>query len=159
MTPAPRVGPLRVVLMRHAEKTGDPTDPTLSTQGAWRADALVRTIPLQLGRIDFVIAAKSTTKSARPYLTVEPFARLEGLSIDERWNTRDIDAMAVAVLSDPAYSGRTGLICWRHDTLQQLAQALGAREAPPWAEDVYDRFWILTYRPDGADFSDVAQTV
>lgn len=150
-------GPQRLVLMRHAEKTGNPSDPALSERGAWRAEALVAAIPRQLGTIDFVIAAKSTMKSARPYLTVEPFARSAGLAIDEQWNTRDVGAVASAVLGDAAYIGRSGLICWRHDTLQGLARSLGAQDAPVWLEEIYDRFWILDYDPAGAVLSDQPQ--
>ena len=66
--------PSRVILMRHAEKTGQPGDRGLSEAGQRRARLLAAAIPRQLGPIDQLIAARSTPNSARPELTLEPFA-------------------------------------------------------------------------------------
>lgn len=150
-------GPRRITVFRHAEKTGAPGDREQSDAGRARAQTLAAVIPRQLGPIDFVIAARSNLKSERPRLTLEPFATAAGLLIDERWDTKEIEALAAAVLGEPAYAGRRGLSCWRHDLLQPLAHALGAAQARPWPADVYDRFWILDYLPEGVQFQDVAQ--
>lgn len=148
-----------VVLIRHAEKTGRLGDRGLSETGWRRAKALASALPLQVGTIDALIAAKSTGKSARPVQTVEPLAEALGLSVDQSWNTEDYAALAAALREKAEYQGRQVLACWRHDTLPQLARALGAADAGPWPESLYDRIWVLRLLKDGARLSEMRQDV
>ena len=133
----------RYIIIRHAEKTGLPGDRDLSSEGLARAQAL-QSLPETLGTIDAIIAARSVAKSARPVETVEPLAAILGLPIDIRWNTHDIDDLVSTVSGDSWLDGKQILICWRHDALQALAQALGAQDASPWPSALYDRIWLLT---------------
>lgn len=151
--------PARLILLRHAEKTGRPDDPELSVEGVQRAARLAEAIPDTFGPIEFIIAAKSRPTSRRPYLTVEPLAASLGLPVLEDWDDFDGEALARAVLGGKAYAERQGVLCWRHNALQALAMALGAKDAPPWRRPVYDRFWVIEYGPDGATFRDTAQCV
>lgn len=148
-----------VVLIRHAEKTGRSGDRDLSEAGWRRAQALASALPRQVGTIDAIIAAKSTSKSARPMQTVQPLADSLGLSVDESWNTEDYAALAAAMREKIEYQGRRMLICWRHDTLPQLARALGAAEAGPWPESLYDRVWVLRLQTADAQLSEIRQDV
>ena len=47
---APGQGPARLLILRHAEKTGDKNDPYLSQPGQARADRLATYIPQTFGR-------------------------------------------------------------------------------------------------------------
>lgn len=134
--------PSQVILMRHAEKTGLPGDLGLSALGQARAQTLAACWPRFLGAPEAIIACRSTSKSTRPVDTVQPLAGRLGLAIDDRWGTQDFAALAAAVGAERTYENRRVLICWRHDTLPQLAASLGV-VAPLWPDDLYDVFWLL----------------
>ena len=66
--------------------------------------------------------------------------------------------MAKKVLNDPAYDGKTVVICWVHDYLPQLAEALGVKPKPaPWKNNVFDRVWVITYCGKEGVLSDLPQ--
>ena len=85
----PGTGPARLLVMRHAEKTGDDGDPRLSSKGAERAQRLADYIPQTFGGIDFIFAARDSKKSMRPRETVEPLAKALGLEIDGRFDDEE----------------------------------------------------------------------
>ena len=64
----PAGAPGRILLMRHAEKTGDTSDILLSAEGAKRAARLVTYIPETFGRPDFILRG-------RPLETLDPLDR------------------------------------------------------------------------------------
>lgn len=148
----------RFVILRHAEKTGLSGDRDLSSEGRERADAL-RSLPQALGTLDAIFAATSVPKSARPVQTVEPLARKLALPIDTRWNTHDVSDLAMTILADRSLDRKQIVICWRHDALQALAQALGARDAPAWPNTLYDRVWLLTRTADAVDLLSLRQII
>lgn len=98
-----------------------------------------------------IIAAQSVPKSVRPKETVEPLAAKLGLPIIICWNTHDLGDLASALKHDVSLAGKQILICWRHDALQALAHALGARDAPSWPNTLYDRIWLATCSADGVE--------
>lgn len=149
------LSPSRVVLIRHAQKTGEPNDRDLSDLGRQRAEVLLSRVAEIVDRIDYIIAAKSSRKSRRPRLTVEPYATVHGLPIDESWDTWDYEQLASTLLGSEKYEGKNVLICWRHDTLEALAHALGARQAPSWPEPLYDRIWLLDLSTAEVQFHDI----
>jgi hypothetical protein len=140
-----------MVLIRHAEKTGRPGDSGLSSMGQRRAAALAEMFAARWGLPDLIIACRSTPKSTRPVDTVQPLATKLGLSILDQWDTQDFANLAGAISMEAGYSGKTILSCWRHDTLQLLAQNLGAADAPPWPSTLYDCVWLLRPTPAGID--------
>jgi len=134
--------PKLLILMRHAQKTGLPGDTGLSAFGDERARALAEAWPRAMPPLDLIIACRSTAKSSRPVDTVRPLADALNVPIDDRWGTQDYQALARQVISDPDNRDRRILICWRHDTLPQLAASVGAA-APSWPDDLYDQLWLL----------------
>ncbi len=148
-----RPGPRQMVLIRHAEKTDRPDDPGLSALGQQRARALADMFAARWGLPDVIIACRSTAKSTRPVDTVRPLATKLGLPVLDQWETQDFADLAGATSIEAAYSGKTILICWRHDTLQLLAQNLGAADAPPWPSTLYDCVWLLRPTLGGIDLS------
>jgi hypothetical protein len=144
------MGPARIIIIRHAEKTGIDSDPGLSELGTLRAAALSSAIPQAFGRIDHVIAAQSTAHSVRPVRTVEPLAIALGTRVIQSWKTREYHELAEALRLRPEYDQRQVLICWRHKSLPDLALALGATDADPWPESEYNRTWLLEPSPAGS---------
>ena len=138
----------RIIILRHAEKTGIDTDPGLSQAGELRAAALSIAVPQYFGRIDHVIAAQSTEHSVRPLRTVEPLALELGIRVQQRWKTAQYRDLATALFSEPEFEQRQVLVCWRHKTLQQVAFALGAAEAEAWPETEYNQTWVVELSGD-----------
>ena len=148
----PEKGPARLVVLRHAEKSGDKHDPHLSLPGRRRAEELVTYIPKTFGRPDFLIAARTSGRSRRPAETLEPLAAALGLEIRAKLDD-DESAELVEMLGDKQrYRGKLGVICWRHSELPRLLSALGApRDTFPakWDESEYRAVLELTYPGDG----------
>jgi hypothetical protein len=56
----------------------------------------------------------------------------------------------IEALKDPAYRGKTVVVCWVHEEITALVSRLGYDSVPDWQNnrhhhksDVYDRFWVL----------------
>jgi hypothetical protein len=162
------------MLIRHAEKPsgdaqgvderGNPDPASLSVRGWQRAGALVRYFsepermagPYAVERPVALYAARSHPRSARPVHTVEPLARALQLSVNADHAS---DAGPDALLAAATAWGGPVLICWRHETLPDLARSLLGDDVAPftWDEHCYDRVWVLA-RVDGQwQFRETAQ--
>lgn len=140
-------GPAKLLIMRHAEKTGNKRDPNLSDAGAQRAEKLVSYIPKQFGTPEFLFAATSSKRSSRPFETLEPLAKALGLKIDERFDDEEYDEL-VEYLAKAAYAEKFGVISWRHSDIPSLVAALGAPDGTypeDWPEDLYDVVIEMTF--------------
>ena len=141
-------GPARLLVLRHAEKTGDPKDPHLSAEGQARAAQLAQTIPANFGRPDFLFAAKTSKRSRRPVETLETLAEAAGLDIDGSFDDEEVDGLVDALCSTK-YAGKLGVICWRHSDIPHLAGVLGAPAGSypdPWPDEDFDRIIEVDYR-------------
>lgn len=70
---------------------------------------------------------------ARPYDTVEPLAQDLGLTVDTSCDLDDQGCVADVVES---YDGSGNiLICWEHDALTDIVEALGDNAAPTYPDD------------------------
>jgi phosphohistidine phosphatase SixA len=155
---SPPPGPHIVMIIRHAEKPDDKTDPDLSPQGFERADALAKIIPDHFPRPDFLIATKRSKSSNRPVETLTPLAKALHEEIEATFADEEFDQVAHEVLSDPKYSGKTVLIAWHHQKIPELAKALGVKGAPDqWNSDVFDRVWEITYDNGTASWKDLPE--
>ena len=136
----PGTGPARIVVLRHAEKTGDKRDPLLSAAGVRRADMLVEYIPAMFGRPDFLIAAKTSKRSRRPVQTLEPIAAALALPVRAKIDDDDSDDLVEMLRDKPRYQGKFGVVCWRHSELPELLAMLGAAPGTypvSWDENDY----------------------
>ncbi|MEQ1718367.1 MAG: phosphoglycerate mutase family protein [Hyphomicrobium sp.] len=150
---APGEGPARLLIMRHAEKTGDKRDPHLSAAGQQRAEKLATYIPQTFGSPDFLIAAKSSKRSRRPVETLEPLADLLRLPVSEDLDDEQVDDLIDELRDTPAYAGKSGVISWRHSDIPALVAALGAPEGSypaEWDEAVYNLLIEVTFREGAA---------
>jgi hypothetical protein len=156
--------PQQVLIIRHAEKTGEKSDVHLSKKGVERADVLFqifeasKTRPMPFPRPDFIFAAKNSTNSQRPLETIQPLAKKLGFPIDQKYDSKrpkdteekgekeNMIGLRAEIFGMPKYRGKTILVSWRHSTIPDLAKTLGAKDAPSkWADEVYDRVWQLNY--------------
>jgi broad specificity phosphatase PhoE len=156
----PNGGPSRIILMRHADKPDDPEDPDLSAAGVVRAGHLATYIPQTFGKPDYIIATARSKHSDRPLETVAPMARAVGVTVQHDIRDKDFEDLVEEIFSDPAYHGKTVLICWHHGTLPAIAALLGATPGSypdPWPDDTYNVILDFRYDPDSGAPPAVAQ--
>jgi len=175
--------PQQVLIIRHAEKTGDKTDVHLSRQGRERAEVLYQLFvpskdrPDPFPAPDFIFAASNASDSQRPVETVTLLAVRLKLPINDTYQSKPpvalgpndprddpakgpgMVALRDALFGQPKYFGKTILVAWRHSTLPELAKTLRAGKVPAkWDDNVFDRVWQLTYDDQGnAAFRDRPQ--
>lgn len=155
---AATTGPSMVLIIRHAEKPDDATDPNLSKRGFERADALAKVIPNDFVRPDFLFATRKSSHSNRPMETIEPLAKALHLTIDSTFKDDDFAALAHQILSSPRYAGKVVLIAWHHGKIPELAHALGAAAAPEkWNSKEFDRVWEISYENGVATWKNLPQ--
>jgi len=152
-THSPAPGPAQIILIRHAEKPADPKDPHLSRAGVRRAERLVSFVTTDpaMTRLGLPVAvfATRTTKhddGQRTQETVAPLARALKLPVQTPYLGKDYAALAKLILANPAYAGKTVLICWNHEEIPRLAAALGVSPVPPKRKErVFDRVYVISY--------------
>ena len=158
-SPVPR--PAQIILIRHAEKPADPADPHLSRAGVKRAEQLVSYIttdPLMTKfGVPVAVFATRTTKhddGQRTQETVAPLARALKLPVQTPYFGKDYTALAKLILANPAYAGKTVIICWNHEEIPQLAAALGITPQPSkWKGSVFDQVYVIAYHDGRASLA------
>ncbi len=157
--------PAQVFLFRHAEKPDDEAALHLSTRGRERAEALVKllgkgTVLATNAPIAAIYATRVTKHGhgARTSETVTPLARDLALPVLTPYPSELGSRLARDVLTNPAYRGKSVVICWTHHEIAELAAALGVRPAPePWKDKVFDRLWIIRPAERSADLENLPQ--
>jgi broad specificity phosphatase PhoE len=164
-----------ILLIRHAEKPGDPEidrleDGTfLTPAGRERALAYIAFFQTHLitdvhGKgddlfaPDALFAARDSKASHRPRLTLEPVAVNTGLDLNCDYEDSDLKGIVKALEEPPA---QKILVCWHHGTIINLANALLAPHGGPlptlppanrwpdtWPGKVFG--WVMQIRYDGA---------
>ena len=120
-----------VYVIRHLEKAaGD--DPSLTPQGAARADQLAQT--LAGANIKAIFA--TPTKRARE--TATPLATRLGVPVSD-YNPRDVDALAAAV----AAAGGSVLVVGHSNTVANLVAKFGGDKPPELTEQDYGTLFIV----------------
>jgi hypothetical protein len=157
--------PAQIILIRHAEEPADPANPHLSPAGRERAAKLVGFLTSDPAMTRFgspvAIFATATTKDdngQRTQETVAPLAKALKLKVQVPFHGKDYSKLAKLILSDPAYSGKTVVICWNHEEIPQLAAMLGITPEPPkWKGSIYDRVFLITYREGRATLTELPE--
>ncbi|MGQ0456910.1 MAG: SixA phosphatase family protein [Hyphomicrobium sp.] len=142
-------GPSRILLTRHAKKTGDPDDIHLSAAGRKRADRLATYIPETFGRPDFIVAAARSRRSIRSIETMEPLAVALGKDVRHDIEDKDFPELVETLRTDPAYRGALVVVCWHHGKLPDIAAQLGAPDGsypPDWPDETFNMILDLDYR-------------
>ena len=159
--------PARVILLRHAEKPPDESTVHLSERGEARARALVALLAAKPvlgtnGPPAALFAPKVTRRghSRRPYETLKPLAEHLKLSIQAPYGPTGYAALAKQIREGRSLDGKTVVVCWIHDYLPDLEQALGVKPKPaPWKGSVYDRVWVITYPGNRAVLTNLPQNL
>lgn len=133
--------PTMILVMRHAERPADPSDPDLTKQGKARAKRLATYIPKEFGKPDFIFAAAISRHSARPYQTVLPLSKQTKVSIDAKIADNDYGVLAQKLLTKKRYAGKSIVVCWHHGNIPSLMRMLGAPSGSypnPWNHTVFN---------------------
>ncbi len=151
--------PAQVVIIRHGEKPASGNE--LSEVGFQRARAL----PNFLSNFKNIAAlyAGSPEKpggSIRSIQTITPFSQKIGMKIHAEFTKKNISGLVSAVMTAKVYEGHTVIICWEHSVIPDMAKLFGAVNSPSaWADDVYDRAWVLNFTSQGVEFEDIPEHV
>lgn len=134
-----------VYLVRHAEKgTDDPRDPALTAEGSARAEELAHVLG----------SAGGTQLYSTPYkrtrATLEPLAKLTGLSVDS-YDPRGLDELVKQLSALP--EGSVAVVAGHSNTTPGLYEQLGGKPASGLVDssygkvipdDGYDRLFSVT---------------
>lgn len=162
------MAPRQIVVLRHAEKPDDATDPHLSLAGELRARMLASLIPQRFPNPDFLVAAAPSKDSVRPVETLTPLATKLGMELDQKIADKDYPKLAADLLNKPKYADKLVIVCWHHGHIPGLAVALGVPQAqvaaaPPvidmhWDPTVFDRFWSIVFPGQNVTLASSTQT-
>ncbi len=144
----PWIGPQRVLLMRHAEKTGDLEDIHLSQAGQQRAERLASYLPAEYGLPDYLFAAARSKRSIRSIETLQPLAARIGAQVRHDVEDDDFEDLVAEITRDARYRDSVIVIAWHHKKIAQIAAMLGAEDGTypdPWPETLYDVIIDLDY--------------
>jgi hypothetical protein len=149
--------PSQIILVRHADKPLDSADPNLSPDGIARAKRLATFLSTDPSMIKYgspvAIFATQTTKhddGVRTQETMAPLSRALGVQVQTPYLGKQYAALAQMILSSSLYNGRSIVICWNHETLPELAAALGVVPMPrKWKGKDFNQVYVITYAGSG----------
>jgi phosphohistidine phosphatase SixA len=136
-----------ILIMRHAEKSGDPLDPDLTSAGRARAEALADYIPKTFGAPAFLFASAVSKHSRRPIETLTPLAARCKLTIDDSYADQDYGALAQHLRKSDDLDQALTVVCWHHGNIPLMMNALKAAEGDypdPWDRDVFNLILQVT---------------
>jgi hypothetical protein len=146
----------RILLIRHAEKPdgrsrgvhsdGSPDDKSLTLRGWQRAGALAA----KFTDARFLYASHSS--SSRPRQTLEPLAAKLNLDVNLAFGKGGEQALADAA---KACAGIV-LICWQHEYMSAVANAIlgNSMTAPQeWPQDRFDVTWVFDFNQSAGAYT------
>jgi hypothetical protein len=142
---------LKIVIIRHGEKpeNGD----NLSCQGESRALQLPAVLYQKFKVPDYTyvpsLGLDKSTKHARMFQTVTPFAIKYNLTINSKYDEKDYSTIAPKILEKTG----TVLMVWEHSAIPPLAEELGVKNPPAWNGKDFDSIWVITYPNGKAELS------
>ena len=128
---------------------------------AWQGPSI--SPPISLRRLASPITSSRRRRSKhsdRPLETAEPLARAVGVTVQHDIRDKDFEDLVDEIFSDPAYRGKTVVICWHHGTLPAIAALLGAPAGSypdPWPDDTYNVILDFRYDPNSGSPPAVTQ--
>ncbi len=140
---------LKLIIIRHGEKPvkGD----NLTCQGLNRSLQLPAVLNAKFGIPQLIYVPSlgngESTKHARMFETVAPFASKYNLTINSSYAGKDFEGISKNLTTQKGNI----LIVWDHKAIPGLAKALGVNDANLfWDDNDYDSIWILEYRTGSA---------
>src|SRR5215813_2088341 len=131
-----------VILVRHAEKNIEPTnpDPDLSPAGQERAQELARMFA------GAGVNAIFATQYKRTQQTVKPLAERTGVS-PQVIDAKQTPELVTDILTNNR--GKTIFVAGHNNTVPQIIEALGGDKLPDIPESEYDNLFIVTIYRSG----------
>lgn len=137
--------PQRIFIIRHGEKpeNGD----NLTCQGLNRAMQLPAVLNKKIGIPEAIYVPAlnlgKKTSEARMYQTIVPFAIKYNLNINTRYDVRDEQGVANAIMKENG----TVLLVWEHKAITKIVRALGIKDQNvDWNDNDFDSMWIITFQ-------------
>ncbi|MDD1630584.1 MAG: histidine phosphatase family protein [Methylococcaceae bacterium] len=134
---------LKVVIIRHGEKPENGDNP--SCQGENRSLQLPAVLYQKFNKPDYTyvpsLELDKSTKHARMFQTVTPFAIKYDLKVNSKYDEKDFSTIAKKVLEKTG----TVLMVWEHSAIPPLAEELGVKNPPAWDGKDFDSIWVITY--------------
>lgn len=134
---------LIVVIIRHGEKAS--SNHNLSCKGLNRALQLPAVLDKKFPKIDYAfvptLGRDKSTRHARMFQTVTPFAIKNKLLINSKFGEKDHDGIAKHVLKKDG----TVLLVWNHSEIQNIARDLGVINPPKWSGKEFDSIWAISF--------------
>jgi len=157
--------PAQIILISHAEKPKDSDALHLSKAGKKRAEALVpyleNTPELTQAGLPVALFGTEPTKHGkgqRPAETLEPLAKELKLPIQTPFKSDDYKKLAQFILREKEYDGKSILVCWTHEYIPVLAEALGVHPKPAKLDEkIYDKVYLITYVQGKATLRELQQ--
>lgn len=153
--------PAQVLIIRHAEKPAEGIH--LDQRGWERAYALA---PFFKGRPEvlefgppvaiFAMGQSHEDSSLRPQETVQEIGKIFNIRPITQYTKKQSEELVKEILSNPAYEGKSVLICWEHKAIAEIVEKFGAHP-PKWHGSVFDRVYKLVFRGSAVDFYDLPQ--
>lgn len=167
LAPPQATRPAQIILLRHAEKPADKANPHLSPEGVRRARKLagfLATNPVvnKFGKPVAIYATRTTKDDdgQRTQETVAPAAAALKLAVQTPFMGKDYKQIAKRILGNPAYAGKTVVICWNHDVISDLAAELGVSPKPPaWKGGEYDQVYVISFSGKKAALTVMAENL
>jgi hypothetical protein len=157
--------PSRIIIIRHAEKPDDDTQPDLSEAGRARAAAMPgffssNSVILEKSSPDVIYAMVGAhgDSTQRPLETVQPLSQALQKPVDNTFKNSHIQDLIQQLLTNPALNDKVVLICWNREGPPVFAAGLGVVNVPKWKSATFDHFWVLDFNNDGiANFRDLPE--
>lgn len=151
--------PREIIIIRHADKLELPeAGPALSAQGIMRSIKFAFYFLEKFGEPDYIIAAddqKSDGKeiAIRSIQTVAPLANMMQIKYPDHdypivhpYPSDSYEQLADYLLEDAKFRDKRVLVCWSHQRISKLAEALGVTQSiPAWPKLDYDTVYVLRY--------------
>jgi hypothetical protein len=150
--------PIKVIVLRHAEKPIQVGNQRLAPTGAHRADYLSRWIPDNFGKPDYIFATEPTKSSFRPFLTIAPlWDVVKDSFLDVSVANEDARALGIHIRAgEDRLAGANIVVCWHHGKIPELLKGLGVKRAEipdPWPENDFSTVFVVTYQHTEAEVS------
>ncbi len=141
-TPAADAG--LVILVRHAEKQADISDPPLSEAGQARALVLREVLR------DVRLAGVIVSDTRRTVLTAQPVAKAQAIETIVASTKAGLAAHVADTAAQARKLAETGavLIVGHSNTLPAIVRAFGGPERPDLPECAYSNLWVLHLHAD-----------
>jgi hypothetical protein len=139
---------LRIVIIRHAEKSDD--DNNLSCKGFNRSILLPAVLYKKFGLPNKIyipmIKAGAQTKHLRMLQTITPLATKYHAAINSLYNENDYDQIADALLREKGLI----IVAWEHNAIPPIIKRLvPAANHLHWSDNDYDSICIISFNKKG----------